>query len=198
MANVSGPGALVAVVGPSGAGKDTLIALAQRIIGDHPAVVFPRRIVTRESAAAEEHDSVSPEEFDRGLGQGAFAFWWDAHGHRYGLPVAVDHHIGFGRTVVCNVSRAVVPGLRRRYERCTVVMIDAPREIRRARILARSRATDGTPEARLDRASLANDALAPDLVIDNSGAAHVGGLMLAALVLDLTPRRAQHEPQMSG
>ena len=38
---VIGPGRLVLVVGRSGAGKDTLIGLAQAACADDPGVVFP-------------------------------------------------------------------------------------------------------------------------------------------------------------
>ena len=103
-----GPGALVVVVGPSGAGKDTLIGLARTLCADDPSIVFPRRIVTRAASAAEDHDSVTPAEFDAAIGQGAYAFWWEAHGLKYALPAAIDAQLRAGNTVVCNVSRAVV------------------------------------------------------------------------------------------
>jgi len=64
-AGAIGPGRLVLVVGPSGAGKDTLLRLAQAACADDRNVVFPRRVVTRESSEAEDNISVSPDEFRR-------------------------------------------------------------------------------------------------------------------------------------
>jgi ribose 1,5-bisphosphokinase len=47
------PGRLVLVIGPSGAGKDTLIGLAQAACADGNDVVFPQRVVTREASSLE-------------------------------------------------------------------------------------------------------------------------------------------------
>ena len=81
-----GPGRLVLVVGPSGAGKDTLLRLAQAACADDANIVFPRRVVTREASDAENNDQMSAEAFREAASQGAFAITWQAHGHAYGLP----------------------------------------------------------------------------------------------------------------
>jgi ribose 1,5-bisphosphokinase len=179
-----GPGALVVVVGPSGAGKDTLIALARALCArdpqNDPRIVFPRRIVTRPPSVAEDHDSVSLSQFDAAIGQGAYAFWWEAHGLKYALPAAIDTELRSGKTVVCNVSRAVVGRLRERYDSVTVVMVTAPKEVLLARLAKRGRESEGDVAGRLDRS--ANDDLAPDIVIENIGDPHDGASRLAEVL----------------
>jgi len=177
-----GPGRLILVVGPSGAGKDTLIALARAGRADDPTILFPRRIVTRASSAAEDHESVSEEAFDAARGQGAFAFWWEAHGLKYALPAAIDAAIRDGRTVVCNVSRALVQHLRERYALVTVVLVTAPREMLAARLAGRSRSADGNFLARLGRVAPDDGDLCPDVVIENiETAERAAGQLRAAI-----------------
>jgi ribose 1,5-bisphosphokinase len=175
-----GPGALVVVVGPSGAGKDTLIALARDICADDPRIVFPRRIVTRPASEAEDHDSATPFEFDAAVGQGAYAFWWEAHGLKYALSAAIDTALRAGQTVVCNVSRAAVGQLRERYARVSVVMVTAPKDVLVARLAARGRESRGDVAERLDRAAPAIDDPAADVTIENVGDPSGGAGRLAA------------------
>jgi ribose 1,5-bisphosphokinase len=112
---VIGPGRLILVVGPSGAGKDTLLGLAKPACADDGNVVFPRRVVTRQASSSEDNEHMSPEAFRRARTRADFAVHWQAHGHCYGLPRAIDDDIGAGRTVVANVSRTVVDAMRRAY-----------------------------------------------------------------------------------
>jgi ribose 1,5-bisphosphokinase len=177
-----GPGALVVVVGPSGAGKDTLIGLARRICADDPRIVFPRRIVTRPASDAEDHDSATPFAFDAAVAQGAYAFWWEAHGLKYSLSADIDTELRAGNTVVCNVSRAVVRQLRQRYADVTVVLVTAPEEVLLARLAARGRESGGDVAERLGRAAPAIDDLAPDITIENIGDPHDGASRLVATV----------------
>src|SRR2546422_5586318 len=88
-----GPGRLVLVVGPSGAGKDTLLGLAKAACAEDRSVVFPRRVITREASAAEENEQVSAGTFQEALTRGEYAMHWEAHGHRYALSRAIDDEI---------------------------------------------------------------------------------------------------------
>ena len=164
-----GPGRLILVVGPSGAGKDTIIAGIKTVCKGNPMVVFPRRVVTRPTSSAEEHDSLDEPAFDQAANAGNFAFWWQAHGLKYGIPRSVEDDIRAGRTVVCNVSRAVVAGVRARFSSVFVVMVTAPPNILAARLAGRSRGTDGQLDLRIRRNDFFTD-FEPDLTINNTGA----------------------------
>ncbi|RED38379.1 ribose 1,5-bisphosphokinase [Rhodopseudomonas thermotolerans] len=160
-----GPGRLVLVVGPSGAGKDTLINAARSLCVDDPAIVFARRVVTREASAAEDNLQVAPDQFSRLEAAGDFALHWRAHGHAYGLPLSLDDDIRVGRTVVANVSRMVIEPARSAYADVVVVLITAPAEVLAARIAARARASDGSIADRVGRSVDAT----PNFTISNVG-----------------------------
>jgi ribose 1,5-bisphosphokinase len=182
-----GPGALVVVVGPSGAGKDTLLAMAHALCADDPRIAFPRRIVTRPPSDAENHDSVSPFEFDAAVGQGAYAFWWEAHGLKYALSVAIEAELRAGKTVVCNVSRGVVSQLRARYQSVIAVLVTAPKDVLLARLAARGRESEGDVAERVDRAAPAIAELEPDIVIENIGDPRAGATRLAEVLREPRP-----------
>jgi ribose 1,5-bisphosphokinase len=165
-----GPGRLVLVVGPSGAGKDTLLALAQAACAEARGIVFPRRVVTRQASSSEDNAQLSSEDFRQALGRGDFAVHWEAHGHCYALPRAIDDDVQAGRTVVANVSRTVVDAMRRIYADVTVVGVTAPPNILAERLAARARSSDGDLADRLRRA-VGNIVAAPDVTINNIGSA---------------------------
>ena len=165
-----GPGRLVLVVGPSGAGKDTLIGLARAACAGDVHMVFPRRVVTREATAFEDNAQVSFEAFREARNNGEFAVHWEAHGHGYALPRAIDDELRAGRTVVANASRTVIEATRGAYADVMVVSITAPAEVLSQRLAARARSSDGQIADRLGRA-VDNAAAAPDATINNVGSA---------------------------
>jgi phosphonate metabolism protein PhnN/1,5-bisphosphokinase (PRPP-forming) len=134
-------GTLFLIVGPSGAGKDTLIAAArQRLSATH---YFPRRIITRDAAgAAEDHVAASLAEFDADERAGRFAIAWQAHGTRYAIPADIAEALESGAHAVVNVSRTVVAALRAKFAPTRVILITAPPEILHARLTARARESD--------------------------------------------------------
>jgi ribose 1,5-bisphosphokinase len=163
-----GPGRLILVVGPSGAGKDTLLGLARAACTGADRIIFPRRWVTREASPFEDNEAISLEAFRQARARGDFAVHWEAHGHGYGLPRAIDDDIRAGRSVVANVSRGVVDAMRRGYAEVTVVAITAPPEVLAERLAARARSSDGQLADRLGRA-VDGAAAAPDVTIVNLG-----------------------------
>src|SRR5690348_10929208 len=166
-ATAIGPGRLILVVGPSGAGKDTLLGLAKTACAEDRNVTFPRRVVTREASAAEDNEALSPDAFREALAHGEFALHWEAHGHLYGLRRAIDDDIRAGRTVVINVSRTVIDAARRAYADVGVVSITAPQDVLSERIAMRARGSDGLSGQRLSHT--VNETAAPDITILNVG-----------------------------
>jgi ribose 1,5-bisphosphokinase len=130
---------------------------------------FPARVVTRPPSDFEDNEFMPQSAFEQAAANGAFAVWWSAHGHMYGIPLAVDFDIEAGRTVVCNVSRTVVGALRARYANVVTVLVTAPQDVLQSRLAARERASDGRVSDRMRRLELSEGNLRPDVIINNVG-----------------------------
>ncbi|MGB1006393.1 MAG: phosphonate metabolism protein/1,5-bisphosphokinase (PRPP-forming) PhnN [Thalassobaculaceae bacterium] len=145
-------GAVVLVVGPSGVGKDTLLAGARTHFATDPTVVFQRRDITRPAAAGgEDHRPVSLAEFDAIAAAGGYALSWAAHDLRYGVPVAMAAHVAVGATVVVNVSRGIIDAARARFAHVTVIEVTAPTALLAERLAARGREDPAAIRQRLAR-----------------------------------------------
>lgn len=163
-----GPGQVVLIVGPSGAGKDAILQnVRDRLTGDD-RFLFPRRIVTRPANSAEDHDTVSPEAFDTLLRGGALALHWQAHGLNYGIPAHMNDAVRSGSSVVFNTSRRLVQAVKARYLNVAVVMIDAPVQLRAARLAARDREDAEDVATRIKSVVDGFSAADADLVIENA------------------------------
>jgi ribose 1,5-bisphosphokinase len=179
-------GGFVLIVGPSGAGKDTLIGLARERLAADERFVFPRRLVTRASSAFEDHDTVDEASFTRDWGAGLFPLAWRAHGLGYALPGSAREAALAGRIVICNVSRAVVEEGRRTLPNVSVVEITASEEVLAQRLHARARADDGELSHRLARSRTVPPVHA-DLVIVNEAAPEKGAEMLVGFLRGKVP-----------
>lgn len=165
-------GRLILLVGPSGAGKDTVLAYAKTHLSDYPQCVFTRRVITRPTGQDEDCESVSVDAFK----QRRFALSWFAHGLYYGLPESIESDLAAGKTVIANVSRAIIPQARETYN-CLVVEVTAPIAILAQRLAQRGRETEADIAKRLASAKTPS---AADVTIINDGLPEEAGAMLLA------------------
>jgi ribose 1,5-bisphosphokinase len=146
------PGRLILVVGPSGAGKDSLLREAARDLAKDKHFVFPRRVITRSSRDdTEAHDSMTADEFLAAKEDGRFALSWQAHGLHYGIPVSLLDDLGAGRTAAVNVSRAVIADTAERFSNMAILHVTAPVTVIAERLARRGRETAADIAARIAR-----------------------------------------------
>ncbi len=183
VAEVPARGALIVVVGPSGAGKDSLIDHARRHFATDATILFVRRVVTRAAdAQAEDHDALTPADFADAEADGRFAVTWEAHGLRYGLPRTARDHVERGGIAIANGSRAALPAIRDSFGRIVVVRVNARPEVLSARLAGRGRETREEIERRLLRVLPPLADCGETVDIDNSGdLADAGAALVSAI-----------------
>jgi ribose 1,5-bisphosphokinase len=168
---------LVLVVGPSGAGKDTLLVAAQQALADDPRFRFVRRVITRlADAGGEAHEAVTPEEF----ATREFALQWPAHGLSYGIPAGVVDDIGRGLVVVANVSRGIVADAARRFP-TYVIEVTAPADVLAVRLASRAREDAADVAARLSRSVAVPGHVKAETVMNDASLEEGARRFLAAL-----------------
>jgi ribose 1,5-bisphosphokinase len=97
---------LVYVMGPSGAGKDSVLARARFLLPPQAPIVFAHRYITRPAeAGGENHVALSAAEFTLRRDHGLFAYHWRAHGNEYGIGSEIQAWRRVGLTVVISGSR---------------------------------------------------------------------------------------------
>ncbi|MBY6151605.1 phosphonate metabolism protein/1,5-bisphosphokinase (PRPP-forming) PhnN [Vannielia litorea] len=177
---------IFAVVGPSGAGKDTLMAAAKAA---RPEVHLTRRVVTRAAATGEDYRPVTEDSFRQLRADGAFALSWSAHGLSYGIPREAAERAARGETVLFNGSRAMLGAAAAAFPGLRVLHVTATEEVLRARLTARGRESASQIEGRLARANLPLPEGLDVTTIDNSGALEeaVAQLLAALDLKETTP-----------
>jgi len=176
-------GAWVFVCGPSGAGKDSVIASANQILGEQPDVVFARRIVTRAPHAGSDHDPVTEADFDALVRSDSLSWHWQAHGFFYGIARRYADAVLEGRTVVINGSRAHVAGLPLSSAR-RLVTVTASTAHLTERLLRRGRESDNAITERMARNNHFMD-LAADHQVVNDTELLAAGRQLADYLISL-------------
>ncbi len=169
------PGRLIYVMGPSGAGKDTILQGLGRLMGAR-GYLAPRLITRPETDTERGAISVSWAEFLRLERSGALAMSWRANGLAYGVRDDIDGRLAAGCDVLVNGSREYLPEARRRYRTLVPVLLTVEHETLQRRLVARGRESQDQIRSRMDRnahyTSLVESADTGDImVLDNSGAA---------------------------
>jgi ribose 1,5-bisphosphokinase len=151
---MSGLAPLVLIVGPSGAGKDTLLEGASRVLAPTGQFYFSGREITRPvSAEGEQHTEISRTEFNQKEAEGKFLLSWRAHGNCYGVPNTPSEEIRrIGKTVVASVSRSVIDDANARHQPVHVIYVTAPKSQLAKRLALRGRETEPEILERLNRA----------------------------------------------
>ncbi|MEM7598790.1 MAG: phosphonate metabolism protein/1,5-bisphosphokinase (PRPP-forming) PhnN [Pseudomonadota bacterium] len=144
------PGRMIAVVGPSGVGKDSVM---QGLFDAIPNMHLVRRVITRApELGGEVYDAVTVAEFEDMAKNGAFAVHWGAHGLHYGIPVTVKYHLNRGTDCLANFSRTALAEASHLFAHLLVLNITARPETLVARLSARGRETDEEIARRLSEA----------------------------------------------
>ena len=149
--SIAGARRLIVVVGPSGAGKDSVLRAWCQALGA-AAPVFAQRVITRAPDDTEAHEAVTGGDFAGLRSRGLLATWWRAHGLDYGVRWRQLEPLVHGRWVVLNGSRAHLPALRRQAPGLRVVEVSAPAPVLARRLAARAREDALARDGRLARA----------------------------------------------
>lgn len=162
------PGRLIAVVGPSGVGKDSVMA---GMIAAQPDMRLVRRTITRApDLGGEDYDAVTPEAFDAAAQTGAFCVYWSAHGLSYGIPADVLTDVKRGKDCLANFSRSALLQAKALFPRLMVLNITASPATLAKRLAGRGRETESEIAARLKQADKALPAGVNIVTITNDGA----------------------------
>jgi ribose 1,5-bisphosphokinase len=164
-------GRLFYLMGPSGAGKDSLLCRCRERLGGQPCLVAARYITRAPELQGENHLALSEAEFAQRVQLGAFALHWSANGHRYGIGVEIDQWLARGIDVLVNGSRGHLQQARERYgEQLVPLLLQVDPQVLERRLRARGRESAEQIAARVARAGrLAGEGLEDALLIDNNG-----------------------------
>lgn len=169
----------IAVVGPSGAGKDTLMREAA---ATRPDIRLVQRAITRPAdQSSEDFEPVSEAEFQRLSKAGQFRLSWQAHGLSYGVP-----HITEPGIWLMNLSRRMLPEVAATRAALGVIHVTANPAVLAARLADRGRETQDDIAARISRPTAFDSAGLPTITVDNSGALASAKAAFLAAVQELS------------
>jgi len=171
-------GRLYYVMGPSGAGKDSVLGWV-REHGVPLGVVCAHRYITRPAlAGGENHVALSDQEFAAREQRGLFVLTWTAHGLRYGIGREIEHWMNRGADVLVNGSRGAFVDAVRRFPNLQPVVITASAATLAARLAARGRESQTDIDARVARGAAYAIPQGALVIQNDSSLANAGSLLL--------------------
>ena len=142
-------GRMIAIVGPSGVGKDTVMGALQ---ADRSDISLVKRHITRPpDPFGEDHYAISNEEFGKALDKHKFVLAWTAHGLSYGISSEAIRKHNNGHDMLINLSRSVLEKADQVFDRLIVINLSASPEILLDRLEKRGREPAQDMKARLQR-----------------------------------------------
>ena len=154
---LSSPGRLTVITGPSGVGKGTLVAL---LLERHPEIWLSVSATTRAPRSGEVEGKhyffTSREAFEDQAAEGEFLEWAAFAGNLYGTPrVEVESHLDAGQPVLLEIELEGARQVRRSFPSAFQLLLKPPslQELER-RIRSRATDSDAAIAGRLDRARM--------------------------------------------
>ncbi len=164
------------VIGPSGAGKDTLMNYARTKINGNQPVIFSHRYITRPPfEGSENHVYLSHSEFEARYQAGFFAMNWESHNQHYGIGTEINNWMQAGFNVVVNGSRQYLPVAQKLYPDMITILIDASADVISSRLAGRGRETKEEIKKRIARTAEITTDLKNCIKVQNDGAIEDAG-----------------------
>jgi len=161
-------GRLFYIMGPSGAGKDSLIQYARKSFENSTQLIFAHRYITRPIDLNENHIALTDTEFDSRQHAGLFALHWQSHHLKYGIGCEIDAWLDQGCHVLINGSREYLDQARAIYPHLIPILISVNPDILAQRLLQRGRETEAQIAMRLKRAAKFDSSVDDVNIIQNN------------------------------
>lgn len=173
---------LVYVMGPSGAGKDSVLGWLREHLPPGLQMHWARRCITRApDAGGESHEAVTSADFEAMCARGEFAMHWQANGLGYGIRQRELAPLSQDGWVLVNGSREYFARARERFPALTGLYLGASERTLLARLRARGREDEAQVQARVARALALPSPAGVIEVCNDSDLASAGQQVLQAL-----------------
>ncbi len=158
---------IILIVGPSGAGKDTLLRFAKAHFAEQKVLGFARRYITRPPDSNEDNYYLDEQAFHLLKQNHFFASSWSAHGKHYGIAKHIFFTETTCETMICSISRTAISDFELQFDDVFTINITASDDILFERLEKRGRESREAIIKRLERAKKSVVAKHP-IAFDNS------------------------------